>query len=245
MTPKRKPLTLDDHAEILVLIAALRALGKPLHLDTYCCQGGASKGYNDAGFTVLGVDIDVQRRYPYAFVQADAVEFIRRYGHLFDSHSASPPCQLYSKTHRLRKNDHPDLIGPTREALEATGRPFVIENVEDAEPELRDPVMLCGAMFGLRTYRHRLFETGGGFFFDPPAHPVHVAKNAKMGRRVKPGEFMHIVGNYTDVDLSREIMVMPWATRDGLREAIPPAYSEYIGVRLLAHVKREVLEAAA
>lgn len=241
---RRKPLTIDDHGAILSLIASLRALGKPLHLDTYCCQGGASKGYADAGFTVLGVDVDDQRRYPFAFVQADAVDFIRRYGHLFDSHSASPPCQLYSKTHRIQKNDHPDLIGPTRDALEATGRPFVIENVMDAKPELRNPVMLCGAMFGLETYRHRLFEPGGGFSFEPPAHPEHVAKTTKMGRPVRQGEFMHVVGNFTGVDKGRDVMRMPWATRDGLREAIPPAYSEYIGVRLMAHLRGEMGEAA-
>jgi DNA (cytosine-5)-methyltransferase 1 len=245
MTVRRQPLTLDDHIETLALIAALRALGKPLHLDTYCCQGGASMGYHLAGFTVLGVDIGEQKRYPFAFVQADAVEFIRRYGHLFDSHSASPPCQLYSKTHRIRKNDHPDLIGPTRTALEATGKPFVIENVMDAEPELRVPVMLCGAMFGLETYRHRLFEPGGGFSFDPPVHPEHVARTTKMGRRPVPGEFMHVVGNFTDVDRGREVMAMPWATRDGLREAIPPAYSKYIGALLLTFVSREALEEAA
>jgi len=233
---KRQPLTLDDHDKILALIAALRALGKPLHLDTYCCQGGASKGYEDAGFTVLGVDIDDQRHYPFAFVQADAVEFIRRYGHLFDSISASPPCQLYSKTHRIMKGDHPDLIGPTRVALESTGRPWVIENVVDALPELRDPVTLCGAMFGLETYRHRLFEPGGGFTFEVPEHPEHVAKTTKMGRPVKPGEYMHVVGNFTGVDKGRDVMRMPWATRDGLREAIPPAYSEYIGVRLGWHI---------
>ncbi|MGW2950759.1 SAM-dependent methyltransferase [Streptomyces eurythermus] len=238
-------LTLDDHDQIVALLRFLRTLGKPLHLDTYCCQGGASMGYHLAGFTVVGVDVDPQKRYPFSFVLGDAVEFIRRYGHLFDSHSASPPCQLYSKTHRIQKNDHPDLIGPTREALEATGRPFVIENVEDAEPELRDPVTLCGAMFGLETYRHRLFEPGGGFAFEPPAHPRHIAKTTKMGRPVKPGEFMHVVGNFTGVDKGREVMQMPWASRDGLREAIPPAYSKYIGERLMAYLQRESLEEAA
>lgn len=239
------PLTLDDHARILNLIRLLRELGKPLHLDTYCCQGGASMGFHLAGFTVIGVDVDPQPRYPFAFVQADAVEFIRRYGHLFDSVSGSPPCQLYSKTHRIRKNDHPDLIAPTREAMKATGRPFVIENVMDAEPELRGPVMLCGAMFGLETYRHRLFEMGGGFSFEPPAHPKHVAKTTKMGRPVPPGEFMHVVGNFTGVDKGRDVMQMPWATREGLREAIPPAYSKYIGERLMTVVRRAELEEAA
>src|SRR6478609_1514313 len=101
-------------------------------LDLYCCQGGASRGYHDAGFDVVGVDIDAQPRYPYEFVQADAIEYVRAHGHEFDVIHASPPCQLYSKTHRIMKSDFPDLIGPTREALEATGKPWVIENVEDA-----------------------------------------------------------------------------------------------------------------
>ncbi|MGW6638491.1 SAM-dependent methyltransferase [Streptomyces cyaneofuscatus] len=231
----------------MALIATLRALGRPLHLDLFCCQGGASKGYADAGFTVLGVDIDPQPRYvhPGQFVQADAVEFVLRYGHLFDSISASPPCQLYSKTHRIQKNDHPDLIGPTRKALEDTGLPWVIENVMDAAPELRSPRMLCGAMFGIETYRHRLFEPGGGFSFAPPEHPLHVARTTKMGRPVKPGEYMHVVGNFTGVDLARDVMGMPWANRDGLREAIPPAYTEWIGERLMVHVMGDEMREAA
>ncbi|MFC3231882.1 DNA cytosine methyltransferase [Streptomyces nitrosporeus] len=231
----------------MALIATLRALGRPLHLDLFCCQGGASKGYADAGFTVLGVDIDPQPRYvhPDQFVQADAVEFVHRYGHLFNSASASPPCQLYSKTHRIQKNDHPDLIGPTRKALEETGLPWVIENVMDAASELRTPRMLCGAMFGIETYRHRLFEPGGGFSFVPPEHPQHVARTTKMGRPVKPGEYMHVVGNFTGVDLARDVMGMPWANRDGLREAIPPAYTEWIGERLMAHVMGDEMREAA
>lgn len=192
------------------------------------------------------MDIDPQPRYLFAaFVQADAVEFVRRYGHLFDSISASPPCQLYSKTQRIQKNDHPDLIRPTREALAETDRPWVIENVMDAEPELRSPIMLCGEMFGLRTYRHRLFEPGGGFSFEPPPHPEHVARTTKMGRRVLPGEYMHVVGHFTGVNEGREIMGMPWANRDGLREAIPPAYTEWIGRRLLTHVTDQETEEAA
>jgi DNA (cytosine-5)-methyltransferase 1 len=119
----------------------------------------------------VGVDINPQPRYPFTFYQADAIDFLKRYGHEFDAVTGSPPCQLYSKTHRIQKNDHPDLIGPTREAMEASGLPFVIENVMDAEEELRNPQMLCGEMFGIETYRHRLFEAGGGFSFKVPKHP--------------------------------------------------------------------------
>lgn len=233
---KRKPLTLADHVEILALITSLRALGKPLHLDTYCCQGGASKGYADAGFTVLGVDIDDQTHYPFAFVQGDAVEFIRRYGYLFDSISGSPPCQLYSKTQRIQKNDHPDLIAPTRAAMEATGRPFVIENVMDAAPELRDPVTLCGAMFGLETYRHRLFETGGGFTFVPPTHPEHVAKTTKMGRRPVPGS--SCTSSATSPTLTRVVRSCGCRGQRATASAKPfrRLYSQYIGIRLGWHL---------
>ncbi|MFE8916848.1 SAM-dependent methyltransferase [Streptomyces globisporus] len=212
-------------------------MAKPKLLDLYCCQGGASKGYVNAGFEVVGVDIAPQPRYPFKFIQADAIEFLKNHGIEFDAIAGSPPCQLYSKTHRIQKNFHPDLIAPTRFAMQDTGRPFVIENVMDAEPELRNPEMLCGSMFGLETYRHRLFESGGGFKFEAPVHPEHVAKTTKMGRPVKKGEFMHIVGNFTGVDKARGIMDMPWASRDGLREAIPPAYTEYIGHQLMAHLK--------
>ncbi|MFG3050928.1 SAM-dependent methyltransferase [Kitasatospora sp. NPDC048239] len=200
-------------------------------LDTYGCQGGAGMGYWLAGYDVLSVDIADQPRNPFAFIQADAVQFIADHGHLFDLLHASPPCQRYTRCQKIRGREHPDLIAPTRAALEATGRPWVIENVEEARPELRDPVMLCGAAFGLRTYRHRLFEPGGGLAIAPPPHPAHNASNAKMGRPVADGEFMHVVGNFSNVPLARSeaVMGMPWATRDGLREAIPPAYTRLIG----------------
>jgi len=205
-------------------------VGQVRILDTYCCQGGASMGYYEAGFEVVGVDIDPQPRYPFEFHQGDAIQYIRDHGREYDAIHASPPCQLYSKTHRIMRSDFPDLIGPTREALDSTGVPYIIENVEDAAGELRNPVRLCGGMFGLETYRHRLFETNWGL--TAPAHLEHIAKTTKMGRAVKPGEFMHVVGNFTGVDHARHVMGMPWANRDGLREAIPPAYSAYVGTQL-------------
>lgn len=198
-------------------------------LDLYCGAGGAGKGYADAGFEVTGVDVNPQPHYPFGFVQADAIEYVTKYGHLFDVIHASPPCQRYSRAQRIRKGDHPDLIAPSREALQETGKPYVIENVVGSP--LKDPVMLCGAMFGLRTYRHRLFESS--FPLPEPAHPEHIWKTTKMGRAPREGEFMHIVGNFTGVDQAREIMGMSWATREGLREAIPPAYTEYIGKHLI------------
>jgi DNA (cytosine-5)-methyltransferase 1 len=232
MPRKRTFITMSDHTEILALIKSLRATGKPVHLDLFCCQGGASAGYEREGFAVLGVDVDPQPRYPFAFVQADAVEFLARYGHLFDSVSASPPCQAFTMAQRIQGNEHPDFITPTRKLLVELGRPWAMENVPGAPLEF--PVTLCGAMFGLHTYRHRLFETGGGFTFTAPEHPEHKAKNVKMGRPLRPGDFYHAVGNFTGVDYVRRDLDMPWATRDGLRECIPPAYSAYIGRQLLS-----------
>jgi DNA (cytosine-5)-methyltransferase 1 len=207
-------------------------------LDAFCCQGGAAWGYALAGFRVVGVDKDPQPNYPFPFVQGDAVAYIREHGHLFDIGHGSPPCQRYSATQRIMRNDHPDLIGPTREAFRAAGIPFVIENVEDALPELRDPVRLCGAAFGLRTYRHRLFEAGGGLVLPQPAHARHIVLNAKMGRPwEETGRFYHAVGNFSGVEAVRRDMGVHWMTRDGIRECIPPAYTRWVGahaLRLLA-----------
>lgn len=202
-------------------------MSKPRLLDLYCCQGGASMGYHRAGFDVVGVDLSPQPRYPFDFHQADAIEYVLEHGHKFDLIHASPPCQLYSKTHRINRSDFPDLIAATREAIAQVNTAWVIENVVDARDELLEPQMLCGEMFGLRTYRHRLFETS--WVWDEPEHPSHVARTTKMGRAVRDGEYMHVVGNFSGVQQARDIMDMQWASRDGLREAIPPAYSEYIG----------------
>lgn len=112
---------------------------RPRLLDLFCCEGGAAVGYHRAGFDVVGVDRDGKfaKRYPFEFHQADAIEFVREHGHEFDAIHASPPCQAYSGTQKIQNNDHPDLIGPTRDALEATGVPYVIENVPGAP--LLDP----------------------------------------------------------------------------------------------------------
>lgn len=236
-------------------------------LDLFCCQGGASEGYRRAGYVVYGVDLDPQPHYPFAFHQGDALEvlhillaggfiaFTRRDGtverlRLSDFHAihASPPCQRRTKAQKIMKNEHPALIAPTRELLERTGLPYVIENVVPGDGELDDdplvnPVVLCGAMFDLETYRHRQFEAN--WCIAVPAHPVHVARNTKMGRPPVEGEYMHIVGNFSGVDRARSIMDMPWANRDGLREAIPPAYSEFIGKQLIAQLGRRELRRAA
>ncbi|MFF0014564.1 SAM-dependent methyltransferase [Streptomyces sp. NPDC005374] len=207
---------------------------RPRLLDLFCCQGGAAKGYADAGFDVTGVDIAPQPRYPYQFVQADAIAFVLEHGAAFDFIHASPPCQHDSECQRIQGNQHPDLIAPTRTALEASGRPWVMENVRGAVPKLHRPVMLCGPMFGVDTYRHRFFETGGGFTLDQPGHPVHLVAQAKMGRPVPPGHYGQFVGNFSGVDLARRVLGVPWMNRDGIRECIPPAYTQWIGAVFLA-----------
>ncbi|WKV82324.1 DNA cytosine methyltransferase [Streptomyces sp. SNU607] len=203
-------------------------------LDLFCCQGGAAMGYHLAGLDVTGIDLAPQPRYPFRLIQADAIDYVREHGHEFDFIHASPPCQRYSRAQKIQHRDHPDLIAPTRAALEATGRPFVIENVEEAARKLRNPVTLCAAAFGMRTYRHRLFETGGGFTFTPPQHPAHWAPLTKMGRPRAAGHFAHYVGNFSGVAEARTDMHVPWMNRDGIRECIPPAYTQHIAVALLA-----------
>lgn len=206
--------------------------GRPRLLDLYCCQGGASAGYLAAGFDVVGVDINPQPRYPWRFHQTDALEYLAAHGHQYDAIHASPPCQAYSACQRIRGREHPDLIAATRNALQATARPWVIENVEDARPELQNPVLLCGAMFpGLHTYRHRLFETS--FPLEAPAHPDHGEPSVKMGRPLRDGDWYHAVGNFSNVPYVRANLGVPWMNRDGIRECIPPVYAQHVGAALL------------
>lgn len=205
---------------------------KPKLLDLFCCAGGASAGYAQAGFDVYGVDVEPQPNYPFPFCRADAMTFDLRG---FDVVAASPPCQKYSNAQRIMNNDHPDYIAPLRMRLRAAGVSYVIENVVGAP--LINPVELCGAMFGLRTYRHRLFECS--FPVAALPHHKHTVPLCKMGRPVQDGEFMHIVGNFSGVQLARDIMGTPWMVRDELREAIPPAYSEYIGRAAMEYIRQQ------
>lgn len=226
-------LTAHDEAEGAARSGADR---RPRMLVCFCCQGGEAMGYWQAGFDVVGVDIVPQPRFPFPFVQADAIVYAREHGHAFDAITGGPPCQGYSKTHRIRGNDHPKLIDRFRGVLEELGKPYVIENVEEARAELRDPVLLCGAMagFGLHTYRHRLFETNWPLAVPP--HPVHEGGMVKMGRPLRPGDWYHAVGNFSGVGYVRADMGVPWMNRDGIRECIPPAYARHIGQQLAAHL---------
>lgn len=206
----------------------------PRVLDLYCHRGGMAMGYHLAGFEVVGVDLDATcaEEYPFPFVCGDAIDYLLAHGHEYDLVHASPPCQRYTPLNAYNHKTYPDLIAPTREAMRAVGRPYVIENVEAARSTMVDPVMLCGPMFGLRLYRHRLFEVS--FPLTVPAHPAHVERCTRNGYLPTPERpFMTITGGrHSKVwqHAAARAMGTPWITTiKGVCEAIPPAYAEYVG----------------
>lgn len=205
---------------------------RPRILDLYCGRGGAAVGYYAAGFDVVGVDIEPQPLYPFTFIQADAVTYAWEHGAEYDAAHASCPCQRYGRVAPLTRGSYPRLIGCTREALIASGRPYVIENVEGARSALRSPVTLCMAVWARRLYRHRLFEAGGFKLLAPP-HPPHLWPQAKMGRTPGPREMHQAVGNFPAVAEVRRQMEMPWSDRRGIAESIPPVFTDYVGRQLL------------
>ena len=205
---------------------------KPRLLDLYCGGGGASYGYELAGWDVVGVDIDPQPKYKGKFIQADALEYLKAHYHEFDAVHASPPCQAYSMASmQFRKagKEYVDLIEVTRQELIKTGKPYIIENVPGSP--LINPIELCGSMFGMRTYRHRLFESN--IKLKAPAHPEHTAPNAKMGRKPKDGEFIQYVGHFSGVRLVQEMTGLYWLGQRELAQSIPPQYTEWLGRQLL------------
>lgn len=220
--------------------------GKPRLLDLFSGAGGAGMGYHRAGFEVTGVDIHPQKRYPFKFIQGDALEYLYKHGHEYDVIHASPPCQTHSKLNNIKQIkastdvNYLDLVPQTRALLEMIGQPYVIENVVGAP--LLNPITLCGSMFGLKVYRHRLFESSV-FLFAPPHYP-HQDKTPSSGRGVSPKGFIsinsggawNIPEGYTAASYKRMAMGIDWMTQKELTEAIPPAFTEYIGRQLLAHV---------
>ena len=214
---------------------------QPWMVDAFCSAGGATKGYQRAGFRVLGVDIVDQPNYcGDDFVKADAVEFLRDRGHMFAVAHASPPCQGYSGMTACRPGvgeTYPQLIDVTRYELQQIGIPWVIENVAGSGLPRQDDLLgasgveLCGAMFGLPLYRHRLFETS--FPVAAPPHPKHLIPASKAGHW-EPGTVISVAGNCSPIELAREAMGIDWMTRDELAEAIPPAFTEYLGRLMIA-----------
>jgi len=203
---------------------------KPRLLDLFCGAGGAAVGYQRAGFEVVGVDIRPQPRYPYEFHRADALTFPLDG---FDAVHASPPCQDHSPLSALvGAHGTGHLLGDIRERLEAHGMPYIIENVMGAS--MRPDIVLCGGMFGLRTYRHRQFEVSGFAALTPP-HPPHRILTATSRRRERWAQGWHVsitgdVGTY----LGPAAMGIDWMTGNELSQAIPPAYTRHVGEQLLA-----------
>lgn len=214
-------------------------------LDLYCGVGGASSGYAKAGFEVYGIDLKHGKRYPYAYTRADVLEVIKDIDYLrqFDVIHASPPCQTHSITKHLRNaqgnsTNKLDLIPQTREALIVSGKPYIIENVPGSP--LIDPVQLCGSSFGLKVRRHRLFESNMPIKGSVCNHKLQgrpIGVYGAMGD--KPQGLDKVTGKYvygglvaTNIDEARQAMGIDWAIWSELVEAIPPAYTEYLGVQL-------------
>jgi DNA (cytosine-5)-methyltransferase 1 len=216
---------------------------KPKLLDLFCCAGGVAVGYNRAGFEVVGVDIEPQPNFPFEFVHADALKLPMEFLQSFDAIHASPPCQSYSDLAKRNGNGHewPRLIEPVREMLIATGKAYVIENVDGAP--LINPAVLCGTMFkGLRVLRHRLFESN--FLIIVPPHGKHPRCHTFDKRKSQYGKTDDMVdfvsvngGGNCSIAAARDAMGIDWMTKGELNEAIPPAYTEFIGRQLLKHLR--------
>lgn len=221
---------------------------KPILLDLFSGAGGCSKGYQMAGFYVVGVDINPQPRYiGDDFVQMDALEALRILiagGYLigkdgkeyylrdFDLVAASPPCQFASvETPLAYRSNHKNYIPETRQLLQATGKPYIIENVENARMHLVNPVLLCGTMFGLNIWRHRYFEIStNNLFLVPTCNHSQLPVLITGITRRKPEEGGRF--EYT-VQQCRDASGLDWMTRKELDQAIPPAYTQWIGQQLL------------
>lgn len=228
-------------------------MSRPLLLDLFSGAGGAARGYHDAGFEVVGVDVKPQPRYPYRFVQEDALAFLRANGASFDAVHASPPCQKFSAMRTMPDaKEHPDLVGPVREILQSLGRPYVIENVPGAP--LLNPITLCGTMFGLgwedaELRRHRLFESNV-LLLQPACRHGDRATIGVYGGHIRNRKRARTIGVYgegvrdsrrkTDrghSDFRKEVgeiaMQISWMSIAELCQAIPPAYTKFIGEQLM------------
>lgn len=207
-------------------------LKRPVILDLFCGAGGSALGLYRAGFDVIGVDNKPMLRYPFKFYQADALTFALDG---YDAIWASPPCQAYScalNYHRDRTR-YPRLIESTRERLIATKKPYIIENVPGAP--LLNPIVLCGKMFGLYVRRHRLFESNISLLSPPHPKCLH-------------SEYLTVNG-YSWRERARyrkdawgKAMGIDWMNGKELSQAIPPAYSEFLGKQLIQYIPGETKE---
>lgn len=218
---------------------------KPRLLDLCCKAGGAAMGYHRAGFEVVGVDKDPQPNYPFTFVQMDALEFLRTHRWClrqdFDVAHASFPCQSFTAYRRKGHgvgDGYPDLIAEGRGLLEAVGLPYVIENVPGAP--LKSPIQLCGSSFGLDVRRHRLFESSVPLMAMPcnhswqtPRFPAATNRGENTRRTVEVGVWR------IPLDVQQRAMGIDWMTLEELSEAVPPAFTEFIGRQLVAAITPE------
>ena len=208
-------------------------------LDLFCGVGGASAGYAAAGFDVTGIDLKHGKRYPYTYIRGNVLGYLQDLDFLrsFDVIHASPPCQTYSITQHLRNaqgktTSKVDLIPQTRQALIASGKPYIIENVPGSP--LIDPVQLCGSSFNIKVRRHRLFES-------------NVALNGSICNHKRQGRPIGVYGSLNDqipnggktaanIVEARQAMGIEWAIWSELVEAIPPVYTEYLGAQIVSGI---------
>lgn len=208
-------------------------------LDLFCGAGGCSVGYARAGFIVQGIDIEPHPDYPYTFVQADAMDVLtdQAYLNTFDVIHASPPCQQYTSAGHLMRaqgntSNKLDLLAPVTQALKEWGGPYVIENVPGAP--MLNPAQLCGSSFGLGVRRHRLFDSN---YLLMSSQCEHEKQGRPIGVYGRPNDDIP-AGGRTARNLAegREAMGIDWMRWDDLKEAIPPAFTEYLGTQLLQHL---------
>lgn len=211
----------------------------PVLYDLFCKAGLIAEGYHEAGFTVVGFDAEPQPRYPFEFHRMDALDVDLSAA---DAVHASPPCQEYTQLHSLYGYRHPDLIESTRERLQASGKPWVIENVEGAP--LRDYVTLCGTSFpGLRVIRHRIFESSFPLADAGPCrkHPRCYTMDKRKAHYGKLDEWTAFVsvnggGNCSRAAAADAMGVQRYVTKDELNNGIPPAMGYFIGRQLIRRV---------
>ncbi len=219
---------------------------KPKIFDGFCCQGGAAYGLTQAGFEVVGVDVEPQPKYPFTFIQADAIEYFSKHSNEFVAAWFSPPCQFASQVaapQRAKGKVYPNFIPQTREVAKQSGLPYIIENVAtkfEGKQLLINPGMLCGLTFDLPLYRHRFFETN--FYAPWPYHPPHPTTYRSTGNKnwqfdKKYPEHFTKVYTITGNDFNRAEGVKAlggceWMNNHGMSQAIPPKYSEFIGFNL-------------
>lgn len=217
-------------------------------LDLFSGAGGSAKGYQRAGFYVMGIDNRPQPHYcGDEFHQADAFEYCRKYGREFDAIHASPPCQAYTGVQALGKarnggyREHPDLIDPVRRMLIETGKPFIIENVPQSP--INAVLIMCGTMFDLKVYRHRYFETNVMMF--QPQHFPHHDQTPTPGLGLSPKGFISVCGSGGVKGMNAKQIVETWSSSMGidwmdrreLAQAIPPAFTEFIGKQMMQYIR--------